>query len=446
MHTRNSLSWQALALLLLAVIGPSVYGQGAQGERRMMMPPEKIALRFPAGKSVVEVPFEVDRDLMVIRLSVNNSRPLRFVLDTGAQGTVLNNSSVIDSLRLNIVGTVQVRGSGSGPMGTASVAEGVSFDIASVKLTGGRLALQPLRPGSPFSEYDGVIGRVLFENLVVEVDWEKQALRFYDPAKYVYAGTGAILPLTFDEGGRPYATASVVISGEASLPVKVVVDTGASHALSLDVGSHPGLRLPEGATPAVLGIGANGEVRGHRGRVKSFQLGGYTLKDVPTTFPDASAGTAGIGGRQGNLGDAALKRFKIIYDYSRKRMIVEPNKFLNEPFGSPNLQRTIASLPTVSSSTGVLQDYVGRYGNKEISVRDGGLYYQRIGGRGAALRAIAHDKFALNTDAQITFLRDAKGVVTEMLIEWVERDKERLKRGSPAASQSQSQPAQPGMR
>jgi len=446
MRTRNILSWRVLAFVVLALIGPNVYAQSAQGERRMMMPPEKIALRFPAGKNVVEVPFEVDRDLMLIRLSLNDSRPLRFVLDTGSQGTILNNPSVADSLHLNFVGTVQVRGTGSGPMGSASIAEGVSFDIAGIALKGARLAVQPLRAGSPFSEYDGVIGRSVFDNLVAEVDWEKQLIRFYDPARYVYTGTGAILPLTFDEGGRPYTTARVVVAGGEAVPVKVVVDTGASHALALDIGSHPGLRLPEGATPAVLGIGGNGEVRGHRGRVKSFQLGGYTLKDVPTSFPDASAGTAGIGGRQGNLGDAALRRFKIIYDYSRKRMIVEPNRFLNEPFGSPNLQSTIASLPTITTSTGALQDYVGRYGNKEISVRDGGLYYQRIGGRGAALRAIAQDKFALNTDAQITFVRDTKGIVTEMLIEWVERDKERLKRESPAAGQSQSQPAQPGMK
>src|SRR4029453_18922161 len=61
-------------------------------------------------------------------------------------------------------------------------------------------------------------------------------------------------------------------------------------------------------------------------------------------------------------------------------------------------------------------------------VRDGGLYYQRIRGRGATLRAIAKDKFALNTDAQITFVRDAKNTVSEMIIDWVERDREQLKR------------------
>lgn len=435
MHTRIGKGWRGLLLALLAVIVPNVCGQGAQGERRMVMPPEKIALRFPAGKSVVEVPFEVDRNLMIIPLSVNNSRPLRFVLDTGSQGTILNNSQLADSLRLKMVGTVQVRGAGSGPMTTASVAENVTFNIAGIELAGGRLAVHSLTPGSPFAGQDGVIGRSVFENLVVEVDWEKQILRFYDPARYAYSGTGAILPLTFDEAGRPYTTARVVIAGDTAIPVKLVVDTGASHALALDVGSHPGIRLPEEAAAAVLGVGGNGEVRGHRGRVKSFQLGGYTLKDVPTSFPDASANTAGLGGRQGNLGDGALRRFKIVYDYSRKRMIVEPNKFLNDIFGSPGVESAIAMLPTVS--TGALNDYVGRYGNKEISIRDGGLYYQRIGGRGAALRAIAQDKFALNTDAQITFLCDAKGVVTEMLIEWVERDKERLSREIPFASQPQ---------
>src|SRR5205807_6398126 len=60
-----------------------------------------------------------------------------------------------------------------------------------------------------------------------------------------------------------------------------------------------------------------------------------------------------------------------------------------------------------------LQDYIGKYGNKEISVKDSGLYYQRIGGSGAVLRATGKDKFALNADAQIIFARDASGVVTE---------------------------------
>src|SRR5207248_6086656 len=63
-------------------------------------------------------------------------------------------------------------------------------------------------------------------------------------------------------------------------------------------------------------------------------------------------------------------------------------------------------------------------------------------GSGAALRAIGKDTFALKTDAQITFTRDASQVVTEMIIEWVDRDKEQLRRQAPTTinrSDSQSE-------
>src|SRR3954470_160837 len=80
------------------------------------------------------------------------------------------------------------------------------------------------------------------------------------------------------------------------------------------------------------------------------------------------------------------------------------------------------------NAAGSLNDYVGRYGKKEIFVRDGGLYYQRIGGRGGGLRSIGKDKFALAEDAQLTFKRDAKGVVVEVAIDWVSHPDELLKR------------------
>ena len=73
-------------------------------------------------------------------------------------------------------------------------------------------------------------------------------------------------------------------------------------------------------------------------------------------------------------------------------------------------------------------DYVGRYGNKEITARDGGLYFQRVGGRGAVLRPTGKDSFALNEDAKITFIRDAKGAVVEMAMDWVSQEDQKYKR------------------
>ena len=388
------------ALLLIAVIssGTDALSQAVQSQRRQMPLP---TLRFPAGKTVVEVPFEVESGLMVIPVSINGSRPFRYGFDTGASGAIHFDPAIVDSLNLKITGEIQVRGAGGGgAISNARIAENVNFNIGGIELLNGHLALRGFRWWP-----HGVIGLPIFGNLVVEVDWEKQVIRFYEPAKYKYSGSGIVLPLTFDEGGRPYTMASVAVAGEKTTPVKLVVDSGASHALSLDVGSNSEISLPEGATKTVLGRGAGGEVTGHTGRVSTLEFGGQTFKNVPTSFPDSSSGTAGINGRHGNLGSGILRRFKVIYDYSRKQMIVEPNKFTNNPFGTPMPSTPATSVPVAAAT---LQDYVGKYGNKEISVQDGGLYYQRIGGRGAALRATGKDKFALNTDAQITFVRDEK--------------------------------------
>ena len=302
----------------------------------MRMPAEEITVSFPAGKDSVEVPFETERNWIIIPVSVNGSRPLRFVLDTGAggAGASLMNGAVADSLNLNIVGRVQVRGAGSGPAVEVPIAGGVKFDIGGMQLTGGRMSVHRATPGMEglSAGRDGVIGRPVFANLVVEIDWERKVVKLHDPAKFSYAGKGTTLPLTFDEMGRPYTAASVTTEDNKVVPVNLIVDTGGSHNLSVEIGSGNPLKAPAGATKIVLGRGASGEFTGYAGQVKEFQLAGFALKDVPAIYPDESYGSALREGRHGNLGGGILRRFKIIYDYSRKRMIVEPNKFFPEPF------------------------------------------------------------------------------------------------------------------
>lgn len=75
-----------------------------------------------------------------------------------------------------------------------------------------------------------------------------------------------------------------------------------------------------------------------------------------------------------------------------------------------------------------LSDFVGRYGNKEITVEGETLHYQRLGGSGATLRAKGKDVFALNEDATITFQRDARGEVVEMAIDWVNQEDQKYPR------------------
>lgn len=421
----------------------STSGQTPQIQQRMSetKPPD---VRFPAGTNLVEVPFEAVGNHIVIPVSVNGSRPLRFVFDTGAPGAMLNNTAISDSLNLKITGTRQVRGAGGGGAGfEVKVAGDVKFNVGGLELSNGEMSLLP----SSLRGYDGVIGSPIFATTVVEIDWEKKVVKFYEPTKYKYSGSGTVLPLTFDEGGRPYTTASVTIEGEKAIPVKLVVDTGGSHYLFLELGSKAEIKPPVGATKTSLGRGASGEITGYTGQVKSFQLGNYSVKDVPTGFPDASGGTAGLNGRDGNLGGGVLRRFKVIFDYSRRQMIVEPNKFINEPFGT--LMPGNAAANTVQVSPAAPQDYIGRYGERAITSESGALYIQRPGGPKLKLVAVAKDEFTLEAvpAARIKFIRNDAGKVIEIQIlnregQWENIKKEQPKNDTLTGNQSSNQAEQ----
>jgi hypothetical protein len=209
----------------------------------------------------------------------------------------------------------------------------VTFNISGATLKVAEMIVPPPPEPTraPLSSF-GVIGRPLFENFVVEFDWAKQIIRLHDPTKYTYPGKGATVPLAFDETGSPYVMALVSITGGTPIPVKLLVDTGANFALGLDVGSHPDIKLPERSLATVVGVGAQGQVSGHIGRVKSLRLGSYVFKNVFADFAAASNPFVGTAGSHGLIGTDVLRRFKVVFDYSRKQMILEPNRFFNEPF------------------------------------------------------------------------------------------------------------------
>src|SRR5437016_12465567 len=133
-------SWILASIMVFDLGLVSATGTAQTPQVQRQMPLQLPKLNFPAGKSVVETPFEVEGNWMVIPVSVNGSRPLRFVLDTGAQGTTLQNSELADSLSLKIAGKMAVRGAG-GAGGEASVAENVTFNIGGIELSNGRLVV-----------------------------------------------------------------------------------------------------------------------------------------------------------------------------------------------------------------------------------------------------------------------------------------------------------------
>ncbi len=289
---------------------------------------------FPAGSDHVTVPFTDHRNHMVIQVSVNGAAPQPAILDTGAHGAVLNGGeTTIKALGLKDVQDAEIHGAGGGGAGLkAQLAHDVTFGIGGATLTGNMLAIgEGIVPTGAAAQL--VVGRSIFANFVVQVDWEKMELTLFDPAKFEYAGHGHELPVEFDRHGLPYIRAKVSTADAADVPVKLVVDSGASHPLSLTYGANSPFKEPTNVEKRVVGRGSSGEVRAYVSTSPSIVIAGYTLKNVPTFYPDESLGPIGHDfDQQGNLGGGVLRRFTVIYDYPHQRIFLEPNHHLTDEF------------------------------------------------------------------------------------------------------------------
>ena len=283
--------------------------------------------------------FQVQRNLLVVKASLNGAGPFNFLLDSGVGTSIITSPQLADSLRLRTKEYFRVIGMG----GTDTGLLAYQTDSVRVELPGAvarHMSWLVISEdvfnlsgyvGIPIS---GILGSELFRSFVVAVHSDTGTLVLTDPATY-RAPRGkrwSSLPLSL-ENNKAYFTAPVQLNDSLTMPLKLVLDTGASHALSLELDSDPRMTAPTRRLPTDLGRGLSGTVQGFLGRVPVLHLGRYTMRSVLTSFPDAGDVHRRIDvPRNGNIGYELLKRFSLVIDYPHRRLLLRPNTKFHEPF------------------------------------------------------------------------------------------------------------------
>jgi hypothetical protein len=169
---------------------------------------------------------------------------------------------------------------------------------------------------------------------VVKINFTESTLKLYKPDEFVYRKRyGQAIAFELDDQ-KPYVYTTTILNDSTRLNTRLILDTGAGHAVSLEQGSHPSIQLPKPALRTQLGTGLNGTIRGYLGRIQSIQLNKFKLTQVISSFPDHDdvGAKVKIRSRHGNLGNEILKRFTVIVDYSRSRLTLKPNALYRTPF------------------------------------------------------------------------------------------------------------------
>ena len=287
----------------------------------------------------MQVPLQVQRNLLVVSVTLNGFGPFNFLLDTGVGTSIITSPALADSLRLHHGQIFRITGAGGSDTGL----QAYQADSVRVGLPGLVADYMPLLVLSQdvlnLSGYvgmpiHGILGSELFHSFVVTLRPEEGYLvaTLPDAFRAPKGRSWSSLPLSL-ENNKAYFTAPVQLTDSLTMPLKLVLDTGASHALSIELDSDPRLKAPAQRLTSDLGRGLTGVVQGFLGRVPRLQLGRYSLPNVLTSYPNSADVHRRIDvPRNGNVGYELLKRFSLVIDYPHQRLLLRPNQQFHDAF------------------------------------------------------------------------------------------------------------------
>jgi hypothetical protein len=297
----------------------------------------QAGFRLPDGKKKDRIQFEFINNLVVIPVEVNGKK-LSFLLDTGVNNTLLFSLYENDSLEIQNVTPVKIKGLGEGGDIDAlksvhnqiKIGNAVDKNHTLYVIFDERINFSP-RMGIPVH---GVIGYDLYKDFVIKTDYNGENITLFDPVSYKERRCRSCS--TFEllmRRRKPYVKYTVGSNGRKK-DVNLLVDTGASDALWLFDESYGIREDPKNYFEDFLGLGLSGGVFGKRSKLDQLILGDFELQNVNVSYPDSVAlrNLNKNSFRNGTVGSDILRRFTVVMDYRNGKMTLRKNRFFSEPF------------------------------------------------------------------------------------------------------------------
>jgi Aspartyl protease len=163
-----------------------------------------VATRSSAATAPVAIPFSIDESHGIrIRGSINGSPLLELAFDTGAKRVYVVKERLAGKAALTF--GARISDVGSDGISQAAVSTGNTLVIGDLAWEGVDLV------ESPIGDTDGIIGWSVFENKLVEIDYDRKVMVIHDSLATVPAGYTKLPLRTYS--GSPFVEATATIQG-----------------------------------------------------------------------------------------------------------------------------------------------------------------------------------------------------------------------------------------
>jgi hypothetical protein len=289
--------------------------------------------RFSSGTAALNIPAEVIANGLVFVRASMNGHPGWFILDNASQGFTVDREYA-RRISLQASGSATARGGGSDTIQTEVVRD-VRIGLPGLDLTHRNLIVLELKPLEPAigHEVDGIIGSRLFDDFVVEVDYERHLVSVHLPKDYRPSGKGTEFAVRVDPHGFPFIDATVALPGIDPITSSFLIDGGANTYADIykpfaDAHQLPPLSMKLLDDP---GTSTGGTTQSRDGRADRISIGPYSIANPPITFAQDTEGLMAVKDQAGLIGAEFLERFTVVFDNTGKRVWLTPNASYRAP-------------------------------------------------------------------------------------------------------------------
>ncbi len=282
-------------------------------------------------KEGIAIRFYLDRNRVIIPVSVNGSKELNIILDTGMRfdGVYLFHEELVGEI--DTAGAIEVRvpGAGAGEASTATMIETGHIKFGEVELDSQRVIISR-SPHTQTFPTDGVIGWNLFGHYTVEINYDHEYIILHDTTGYEADASWHEVPVNMVDG-MPFFDCRVEVLGGDDVALNTYIDLASGDALELLTGADQKFKMPDNLIDDYLGTGLSGDIHGQRGKASKLTFGGFTLHDITTQFAPTDVRSK-QDGSEAILGNDAVRRFNIVFDYAHCRLFIKPSKYFTISF------------------------------------------------------------------------------------------------------------------
>lgn len=295
------------------------------------------AIELMGENDEIKIPFTYYYNFIIVEVRLKNLVPMRFILDTGAENSLIFDRLYVDLLGISYEREISIIGSDFTNDVTAYIARRVPLTFPYLGSTHSDMIV--LKENHYHLEQflgidvHGILGSNIFNGLVLSVDYEREYVKISRPDRFVPPTKAVELPIVLHHG-KPYFTALTKFGGQEPDSLTYLMDTGAGVSAMFHNNTHESIKIPEKVISGNLGSGVGGFIKGYIGRLETFWIGPYSFNHVISSFQELDStllAQAAIH-RNGIVGNQLLSRFDLTIDYTRKKAYLRPNGNFKKEF------------------------------------------------------------------------------------------------------------------